>query len=242
VTEVFIVVEGIDLVGKTVQANMLARYLRDGGIDVTSYSFPAYDSPTGRAISAHLRGYAQLVGRLCRPSGGSLSGKDGEVGVSESPSRRSEHDSLAFQCLQLGDKYAVAPEIEGHLVMGRTVVCCRWWQSAVTYGVEDGVDADWTRRACARLPRAGVNVLLDLDPARARRRPGESLDRLEADLARQSRVRQRYLDLWRCDAGEQGLWAVVDAEGTPDAVHGRLLAVLGAAGVVLRGVGVSGRH
>jgi thymidylate kinase len=213
----FVVVEGIDLVGKTVQADLLAKHLRDGGSDVSSYSFPSYDSPTGRVIREHLRGNVALTVQ------------DETLGLPNI----SEHDSLVFQCLQLADKYAVAPEIEGCLAAGRKVVCCRWWQSAVAYGAETDVDAGWTRRACACLPRADVNVLLDLDPARARRRPGESPDRLEADLARQERVRQRYLDLWGRDTGEHGLWAVVDAGGTVDAVHGRLLAVLAAAGIVL---------
>jgi thymidylate kinase len=213
----FVVIEGIDLVGKTVQADMLAKHLREGGSDVASYSFPVYDSPTGRAISEHLRGNVALTVQ------------DGTLDLPNI----SEHDSLAFQCLQLADKYAAVPEIAGALAAGRTVACCRWWQSAVSYGAGTGVDADWTRRACACLPRADVNVLLDLDPSKARRRPGESPDRLEADLARQARVRQEYLDLWGRDSGEYGFWAVVDAEGGAEAVHGRLLSVLRAAGVRL---------
>jgi thymidylate kinase len=222
----FIIVEGIDLVGKTTQAAMMVDHLRTGGRYVVSYSLPAYDSPTGRAISDHLRANVALTVQ------------DGTLGLSNI----SEHDSLAFQCLQLADKYAVAPEISRHLAAGRDAVACRWWQSSVTYGAETGVDEGWTSRACALLPRADVNVLLDLDPAKARRRPGASLDRLEAELAQQARIRRRYLDLWQRDGGEHGLWVVVDAEGEAEEVHGRILAVLRASGVALRGAGFTGEH
>jgi len=219
----FIVIEGIDLVGKSTQHAMLVQHLaslRGGrGRSVAPYSFPAYDSPTGKAIGDHLRGNVALTVQ------------DETLGLPNI----SEHDSLALQCLQVVDKYAVAPEIAGCLNSGQTVVACRWWQSCYAYGMEASVDAGWVRRSCALLPRADVNILLDLDPTKTRRRPGVSLDRLEADRAQQARIRQRYLDLWRGDTGEHGFWAVVDADGSAVDVHGRILAVLHAAGILLGG-------
>jgi thymidylate kinase len=212
----FIVVEGIDLVGKSVQHGLLVEYLRRRGRLVSECSFPDYDSPTGEAIRDHLRGDVALTNQ------------DDALGLSNV----SSHDALAFQCLQVVDKYAVAPEISRELAEGRTVVACRWWQSAHAYGLESGLDREWVGRTVALLPRADVNVLLDLDPARARRRPGVPLDRLEARLALQERVRQRYLALWRRESGDPGFWAVVDAGGSEGEVHGRVLAVLKAAGVL----------
>lgn len=205
----FIVIEGIDLVGKTSQHRLLVDYLATLGRRVSSYTFPAYGTPTGDLIRDYLRGLVELRGRGVGPSS----------------------DELVFQCLQLADKYAAAPEISRDLAEGRTVVACRWWQSAHAYGPVAACGSGWVEMTCASLPRADVNVLLDLDPSKAGRRPGEDLDRYEADLARQSRVRQRYLDLWTDDSGEHGAWAVVDAGGSPGEVHGRVLAVL-------RGVGV----
>jgi dTMP kinase len=219
----FIVIEGIDLVGKTVQQRLLVQYLSGQGRDVASYSFPAYRSPTGGVIRAHLEGRVSLdaieVGEI--------------TGVKLKPVR-SEHDSLMFQCLQVVDKYALAPEILRDLRTFNTVVCCRWWQSALAYGLEAGVDADWVRRTTDLLPRADVNILLDLDPREARRRPGVSPDRMEVDLALQSRVRQRYLDIWRrSDDGETGRWIVVDAGGDAETVHERILTVLKCSGILL---------
>jgi thymidylate kinase len=209
----FVVIDGIDLIGKNTQHDLLVEYLSKSGHDVSSYYFPDYDSPTGVAIRDHLRGYAALTIQ------------DGTPGLSS-------HDDLVHQCLQVVDKYAAAPGISRDLAAGRTVVACRWWQSAIAYGAESGVDWEWVRSTVALLPRADVNVLLDLDPARARRRPGVPLDRLEARLPLQERVRQRYLALWGRDTGEHGFWGVVDAGGSVEDVHGRVLSVLRAGGVL----------
>jgi thymidylate kinase len=212
----FVVVEGIDLVGKTAQHELLVEHLRRRGHLVSAYSFPAYDSPTGRAVSDYLRGELEVT-----------TWDSDRYEAAPSP-----HDALVFQCLQLADKYAAAPEISRALSEGRTVVACRWWQSAHAYGLESGLDREWVGRTCALLPRADVNVLLDLDPARARRRPGVPLDRLEARLALQERVRRRYLDLWRSENGEPGFWGVVDAGGSAGEVHGRVLAFLADVGAL----------
>lgn len=214
----FIVIEGIDLVGKTTQHAMLVQHLSGQGFDVSSYSFPDYTSPTGKAIREHLRAEVAMV-VLDETSG---------------PPTVSSHDDLVFQCLQVVDKYAAAPEILRDLRSLKAVVCCRWWQSALAYGLEAGVDADWVRRTTDLLPRADVNILLDLDPREARRRPGVSPDRMEVELALQSRVRQRYLDIWRRrDDRESGLWTMVDAEGDAETVHDRILTVLKCSGILL---------
>jgi dTMP kinase len=212
----FIVIEGIDLIGKTTQHELLVEYLGRRGRLVSSYSFPSRDSPTGEAIRDHLRGDVALTIQ------------DDTLGLSNV----SPHDALAFQCLQVVDKYAAAPEIARALSVGRTVVACRWWQSAYAYGCAAGLDEDWVWRTVGCLPRADVNILLDLDPTRVRRRPGSSPDRLEADLTLQARVRAKYLHVWSRSSGERGLWAVVDAEGGEGEVHGRVLAVLKGAGVL----------
>ena len=212
----FIVIEGIDLIGKTTQHGRLVQHLRGLGREVAAYSFPRYASPTGEVISDHLRGLVSLVEHK---------------GLQVWPPR-SPHDSLVFQCLQLCDRYAVSQEISAHLRAGRDVVACRWWQSALAYGVESGLDAGWLLATTACLPRADVNILLDLDPRDARRRPGETPDRLEDSVARQQRIRQRYLEMWRgafYTARESGYWAQVHAGGRVEEIHDRILGVMASA-------------
>ena len=45
-----IVVEGTDCSGKETQTNLLIEKLKSNGIKVKKYSFPNYNSPTGRII------------------------------------------------------------------------------------------------------------------------------------------------------------------------------------------------
>lgn len=45
-----IVIEGTDCSGKETQTNLLMKILENNGIPVTKFSFPNYDSPTGKII------------------------------------------------------------------------------------------------------------------------------------------------------------------------------------------------
>lgn len=46
-----IVIEGTDCSGKETQSTLLIKSLRDSGIQVEHFSFPNYDSPTGKIIA-----------------------------------------------------------------------------------------------------------------------------------------------------------------------------------------------
>ena len=45
-----IVIEGTDCSGKETQAKLLIEHLKERGMKVEVFSFPNYDSPTGRII------------------------------------------------------------------------------------------------------------------------------------------------------------------------------------------------
>lgn len=51
-----IVIEGTDCSGKETQTKLLIKYLEEKGEKVASYSFPAYDTPTGKIIGGPLLG------------------------------------------------------------------------------------------------------------------------------------------------------------------------------------------
>lgn len=55
-----IVIEGIDCSGKDTQTNLLIRSLRENGIQVEKFSFPNYDSPTGKIIGGPYLGKKQI--------------------------------------------------------------------------------------------------------------------------------------------------------------------------------------
>lgn len=207
----FIVIEGPDQVGKTEQAGRLVEYLSGLGRQVDSYSFPSRGTPTGRVVREWL-GDRDIA---CN------AGSDAQV---------SRDLAVTFQCLQLVDKYAAVPAIERGLRGGRDVVCCRWWQSAYAYGLDEGLPEDWVADSCSLLCRypPDLNVFVDLDPSVALSRSTRSvanLDRYDSDLDKQVRVRQYYLELWRPTPRRfrnLGRWVVVDGHGTPGEVHDRI--------------------
>lgn len=45
-----VIIEGTDCSGKQTQAGLLIKYLKDKGVKVAEFSYPRYDTPTGRII------------------------------------------------------------------------------------------------------------------------------------------------------------------------------------------------
>ena len=203
----FIVIEGPDQVGKTEQARRLVEWLGSLGRQVGSYSFPSRGTLTGRIARAWLGDRSMN----CK------AGSDAAV---------------IFQCVQLVDKYAAVPAINRSLRAGHDVVCCRWWQSAYAYGLDEGLPREWLNDTCGLLPRANLNLLINLDPSIARVRgflpdsldpPTKILNKYDCDLGKQERVRQTYLEMWNVDQPRTWeRWEVVDGSGTPEEVHERV--------------------
>lgn len=51
-----IYIEGVDAAGKATQTNLLAEYFRSKKLVVDIFSYPKYDSPTGKQVSSYLNG------------------------------------------------------------------------------------------------------------------------------------------------------------------------------------------
>ena len=207
----FIVIEGPDKVGKTEQARLLAEYLRSLGRQVDSYSFPSRGTLTGRVAREW------------------MGGGDSALRAAGSDAQFSRDVAVTFQCVQLVDKYAAVPAVLRSLRDGQDVVCCRWWQSSYAYGLDEGLPLDWLADTCSLMPRADLNVLVDLPPevvAARSARSGSRLDRYDRDLSKQERVRQTYLVLWSAREHSglrgEGRWVLVDGHGTPGEVHERV--------------------
>ena len=212
----FIVIEGIDRSGKDTQATMLAKRLVRCGSETRMFHFPNYDSITGKIISDHLHDKIVLTTKISGPSSILLK------------PQASPHDAMVFQCVQTCDKYAMAPEISKALRDGQMVICNRWWQSSCVYGMDDGIDPLWLVTIQACLPRAGLNILLDLDPEKAVERATEPSDRYERDLPKQKRLRESYLSLWREQGKEHGnaYWKVVPASRSAEEVHEQIVSYM----------------
>ncbi len=188
-----IVIEGIDRVGKTLQAERLVRGLLESGTQAELFSTPDYGEFGGQLISNFLHQRSMVVTSL--------------DGVSKTQPLSSE---TALECLQICNRYAVAERVREATSRGVIAVCVRWWQSSLLYGQSDGLDEAWIRRACSFLPMADLNILLSVDPTQVRERASDT-DRYESDLGRQLLLAGAYEKLWRSEAEANGSsWKFVD--------------------------------
>jgi thymidylate kinase len=190
----FIVVEGIDRVGKDVQSGLLAHWLRTWG-KARKLSTPNYKSCSGKLVDLYLKDKVRLAEAAEDPAG-------------SRSADRSIHDALVLECLMIADRYAVAHQVRAELAGGSHVVCVRWWPSALVYGHREGIDASWIRDACSSLPVPDLNILLDAEPPVGRLDPENRYEFKEV----QEDLRRRYLALWGLEKSlDDRYWVVVDA-------------------------------
>lgn len=200
----FITFEGIEGCGKSTQLRRLADYLRDQGHLVETTR-----EPGGTTVGASIRSL------LLDPAGNL--GAEAEL------------------FLYLADRAEnVRTRVEPALARGAMVLCDRHADATVAYqGAGRGLGTDTTCRLNAlatrgRLP--DVTLLFDLPVpeglarARARQGKGSAGDRLEAESVDfHEDVRRAYLEL----AGrEPERIYVIDAAGTVDEVHARVVDAL----------------
>jgi thymidylate kinase len=211
-----VVIEGVDASGKQTHSKLLAERLK-----ATRFSFPNYESVTGKAILGHLKGGWGIDNR----PGGGLNQTD-----------MAALDALVFQALQTANRLEIMPEIAAAKAKG-PVVFDRYWQSAVVYGTLDGLSPVLAYNIQAgALPQADVNILIDIPVEEGFRRRPERRDRYETDREFLEKVRVGYLRLWgeRSDRDVYGAsaerWRVVDGLGTVEEVAARVDDALKASG------------
>lgn len=200
-----VVIEGCDAVGKATQAKLLADRLQPSVL----FSFHRYDTPLGALIKRHLTGEVALCAWR----------RDLNESRWWSPS---SEDPLVFQCLATIDKYDAANDIRAAIADGKHIVCDRYTQSALAYGMADGVDKAWLKRIQSSLPVPDLNIFIDVTEEEALRRRPQLRDRYEKDREKQRLVRRMYHDVW--SMGMPGRWVVVPGHGTVDQVHAMIWA------------------
>lgn len=189
----YIVFEGIDGTGKDTQADLLANLLGPGTLRVSE---PDASLPTGNLLRAML--------------------KEGNY-------------IEAHAALFLADRMAMLSEkVRPALKAGNDVVSVRSWMSTLVYQQEHWPLA-WLKDLHRQLPSKATHlIVLDMDPeialSRAIARPGHNEFYEKLDVLK--RNRKRYLDLASqaepfLESG--GKIVCLDATGTPEEVHARIL-------------------
>ena len=214
-----VVIEGLDASGKATQSKLLASKLKG-----TRFSFPNYDSATGKAILGHLKKEWACGGRQENAAAWKLL------------------DALVFQCLQTANRLELLPSIRKALEEG-PVVFDRYWQSGCVYGGLEGLDYAWLRYTQEHpMPKADLNILIDIPVEEGFTRRPERRDRYEIDRLFLETVRAGYQALWADHygaddyrwnyangrtspdliVGDSG-WYVVNGLGTVEEVHARIM-------------------
>jgi dTMP kinase len=190
----FVTFEGIDRSGKTTQARMLAEALGDDALGVREPG----GTPAGERVRDLLKDAAVPLGP--------------------------EAEALLFAAARAE---LVARVIRPALEDGRVVVSDRFLDSSLAYqGGARGLGVDEVERV-NRFATGGLvpdlTFLLEIDPADAAARVGES-DRFEDEgVALQAAVLGAYE---RLVAADPGRWRRVDATRAPDEVHADVLAAV----------------
>jgi dTMP kinase len=194
----FVVLEGPDGAGKSVQARTLAERLRDRGLAVT-YS----REPGGTELGEQVR-------HMVNDPGPTLRGPKADV-LLYSAARAQHVDEVIRPALQAG----------------HVVVCDRYATSTMAYqGYGSGMDRDLLARIGEWVTgglQPDLVVLLDVSPQTGLdRRAAGSADELTRwedesrfDLAFHTRVREGYLEMAAADPDR---WVVVDGSARVEAV------------------------
>ena len=202
----FIVFEGGEGVGKSTQSQLLAKALRARGLEVVTTREPG-GTPGAEAIRAL-------------------------VLASVGPTWSVRAEALLFAAARADH---VETLIRPALARGAGGLCDRYLDSSRAYqgggsGLQDA-DIMALHRIGSEALLPDVTVLLTLDPAeaaaRVERRDEGALDRIGGRAADyHARVAAAFL---RYAAEDPARFAVIAAEGAPEAVHARVLAAIGAA-------------
>lgn len=209
---VIIALEGGEAVGKKTQTELLAKRL-----GATLFSFPRYETETGKAILGHLKEHWACCDH-------------DHVGYGWVPSPKSL-DMMAFQSLMAANRYEAAHEIIDAAYRG-DVVFDRYELSGIVYGTVEGLDPNWLWRLHAQLPQPDIQILLDAPVEESFKRRAERRDRNERDPAKLEKIRTEYLDVFGVPDGldingvrvgwatKRPGWYVVNALGTVEEVAG----------------------
>ncbi len=171
------VIEGTDASGKATQVELLKNRLIKKGLDSVIFSFPRYDTRTGRIVKQYL---------------------DGDFGSLEQVTP--EFASLLYSL----DKYAALKELEQALDSGKIVVCDRFTASNAAHQGAKFSDLndrkkfiEWISFTESRLPKPIATIFLDVPVSISQKlmKNRSSTDIHESNIQYLERVRSAYLML-----------------------------------------------
>lgn len=211
----FLVIEAIDLAGKSTQLAALAEALRAAGLSVATTAYPAREAPlTGPLIERARYGRLPLVPGL-------------EAGDETTRTEAAHRQMLLVQALFALNRRERADHLEELMAHHQVVVSSRYSLSGLVYAEASGVpQADIEALLDgleSDLRRPDLTLVLDVDPDVVAERPrAEELDAFERNRVMQRELRRLYRQIAAADSTV----LLVDGTGSPDEVSANLLAAV----------------
>lgn len=154
----FIVLYGVNRVGKSTQQRLLAHYLESQGYSVELVKYPVYSaSPSGRYINSILR-----------------KGKHKDVSVEQR------------QIWYAANRHQFQPTLKKMLEKGDWVVAEDYIGTGIAWGLAEGTDEDWLNAINKFLVSADLEILIDGESFKTAREPGHYHEE-DSDLLERAR-------------------------------------------------------
>ncbi|MGC8587354.1 MAG: dTMP kinase, partial [Candidatus Micrarchaeia archaeon] len=155
----FIVFEGIDGAGKTIQAKILYERLNGMGVKASLTKEPT-DGPVGKLIRKNASGVAGSFIKV-------------EKKIAKKDIDGTLVNQFAMQALFVSDRlYHIEQFIEPELAAGHVVISDRYMLSTIAYGMAAGISRKWLVTLNRGLIEPDITLLLDLDVKTALERIG----------------------------------------------------------------------
>lgn len=122
------------------------------------------------------------------------------------------------QAAMLADRLGAIDILMESMFGNNTIICDRYIMSGIVYGLADGLDEPWLYKMHSMLPKAELQILLDIDPEEAAKRRRIPRDANETNFKLLHKVRKTYLDIWNSKSNAHGLWQVIDASQDQDII------------------------
>ncbi len=184
-----IVIEGTDCSGKETQSNKLVEKLKSDGINVFKFSFPAYDTPTGRIIGGPYLGKSYICDGWFR---------EGAANV----------DALCASVYYAADRRYNIGIINEHLAKGDIVILDRYVESNMAHQggkIESKEERekiyqklDTLEFGIMELPRPDMVIFLYMPfeyASALKKNRAETPDQLEKDKRHLENAEKAYLEL-----------------------------------------------
>ena len=221
-------ITGNDASGKATQSKILAER-----IGAAHFTFPCYETPTGRLIKSHLQEGWHVAREGVK-----------DTTLDDYTYYPKDDNALVLQSLMNTNRIErtadlKAAALRGHVVLDRSDV------DAIVYGAFDGLEPAWLEGINAQLPvKPDLYILIDVPVEEGFKRRPTRRDRYESDTKRMEDVRIAYLKLFseRQDANLARArgdgktrktyipgpsWRVVDGIGTIEEVAERIRQTVG---------------